>query len=189
MGMRKFDAVVFDLWGTLADEPVFPPTPEGLAAFLDIEPEVVRGWSAAEIRYACLRRALERPRPGAVETLATLREAGYRTGLVSNCGEETARLWWTTALAPLVDAAVLSWEVGLAKPDQRIYALVARRMDVTPERCLFVGDGGSRELSGAVRAGMAAACMRAPHDLEDRGREPWEGPRIAAIPEVLGLIG
>ena len=97
-------------------------------------------------------------------------------------------MWDQTAFAHLFDATLLSSEVGLAKPDSRIYEKAAKVLGVTPAHCLYVGDGSGRELSGASRSGMTAALMRAPYDLEDGNREGWEGERISSIRQVIGLL-
>lgn len=49
---------------------------------------------------------------------------------------------------------VFSCNVGLLKPDRQIYELAMEHLNVSPEQCLFVGDGGSNELCGAKSAGM-----------------------------------
>jgi len=54
---------------------------------------------------------------------------------------------------------VFSCEVGLAKPDPAIYHLAAARLGVEPAECLFVGDGGSDELSGAGAAAMTPVLL------------------------------
>ena len=109
-------------------------------------------------------------------------------GLISNCAEEVSVLWSSTPFAPLVDTAVLSYNVRLAKPDPRIYAMAAEGLGVAAEECLYVGDGTSNELSGAQRAGMTAVLMRAPYDQADGARESWDGARISDVREVLGLL-
>ena len=129
------------------------------------------------------------PRPGVVETHAILRKRGYKVGLVSNCMEEVAQVWDSTPLAPLFEVVVLSCEVGLAKPNPRIYALATDRLGVEAQDCLYVGDGSDGELSGAERAGMTAVLMRAPYDQADGNRQSWEGRRISGIAAVLELVG
>ncbi|MFI7603140.1 HAD family hydrolase [Actinoplanes sp. NPDC049681] len=109
--------------------------------------------AAAEIH---LRGAAEmrKPRPEALSTLRTLRAAGFRLGLISDCSSELVESWASTPYAPLLDAAVFSWQEGYRKPDRRLYETAARRLRVRPADCWFVGDGGSREHWGAARAGM-----------------------------------
>ena len=230
--MSKYKAVVFDFWGTLVDDLMYPEANwllyqqknTEMADLLGVDRDgFAKGWAAgaaqrmvggfssneaallhicrelgaepgqdcihgvAEIRYAYVRSALS-PRPGTVETLSTLKDAGYRVGLISNCGEEVSRLWHTTPFAPLVDAAVLSFDAGLAKPDPRIYELAVGRLGVAAEHCLYVGDGSGGELTGASKAGMTAVLMRAPYDRADGGREGWKGETISDIRDVLGLL-
>ena len=230
--MSKYKAVVFDFWGTLVDDLMYPEANwllyqqknTEMADLLGVDRDgFAKGWAAgaaqrmvggfssneaallhicrelgaepgqdcihgvAEIRYAYVRSALS-PRPGTVETLSTLKDSGYRVGLISNCGEEVSRLWHSTPFAPLVDAAVLSFDAGLAKPAPRIYELAVGRLGVAAEHCLYVGDGTAGELSGASKAGMTAVLMRAPYDRADGAREGWKGETISDIREVLGLL-
>ena len=154
---------------------------------LGVEPDAGRLRAAVEVRFEYARGALS-PRPGTVETLSTLRDLGCRVGLISNCFEEVSVLWGSTPFAPLVDTAVLSYDVRLAKPDPRIYEMAVEGLGVAAEECLYVGDGTSNELSGAEKAGMTAVLMRAPYDQADGARENWAGERISDVREVLGLL-
>ena len=230
--LSMYEAVVFDLWGTLVDELTHPeehrivyrrkvdetadllgldrddfasawsatspdrmvgrsPSTEATLSHicrqLGAEPDDDRIRGAAQIRYEYVRGALT-PRPGAVDTISTLKQSGYRVGLISNCTEEVSRLWRSTPFAPLVDTAVLSFDAGLAKPDARIYELAIRGLGVSAKRCLYVGDGSDGELSGAAKAGMTAVLIRAPYDRADGSRESWDGETVLAIPDVLDLL-
>ena len=155
---------------------------------LGVEPETGRLRAGVEVRFKYVRDALS-PRPGTVETLSTLKVLGYRVGLISNCTEEVSALWGSTPFAPLMDAAVLSYDARLAKPNARIYEMVVEGLGVAAEECLYVGDGTSNELSGASQAGMTAVLIRAPYDQADGARESWDGERISDIREVLSLLG
>ncbi|MEV4642596.1 HAD family hydrolase [Actinoplanes sp. NPDC049548] len=106
---------------------------------------------AAQLRGAA---GMHSPRPDALPALRTLRAAGFRLGLISDCSSELVERWPSTPYAPLIDAPVFSWQEGYRKPDPRLYETVAQRLGVTPADCWFVGDGGSREHWGAARAGM-----------------------------------
>lgn len=164
---------------------------EGVCRALELRPEPDLVAAAGRIRFAYTGRSLV-PRPGALETLAELRARGYRTGLVSDCSAEVPILWPDTPFAPLIDVAVLSCAVGLKKPDPRIYRLACDRLGVDPEECLYVGDGGSRELTGAARVGMHPVLIRAPDEAPDAHRldaEEWSGPTVSALCEVLALVG
>jgi len=94
------------------------------------------------------------PRPGALELLDRLRADGFRIGLISDCSSELCEAWPATPYAPRIDVPVFSWREGCRKPDQRLYAAVAERLEVSTAECWYVGDGGSREHDGARQAGM-----------------------------------
>ncbi|MFC4812654.1 HAD family hydrolase [Paenibacillus sp. GCM10023250] len=95
-------------------------------------------------------------RADVLELLTRLRARGIKLGLISNCTREEVDAWDGSELSPHFDDRIFSFEAGCSKPDEAIYRLACFRMDVRPEACVFVGDGGSRELEGADRAGMRA---------------------------------
>ena len=158
---------------------------------LGIQRDASQVRAAAKLRLDRYRRSLV-SRPGSVETLAALRSAGFRIGLVSNASAQTNELWLETPLAPLVDAPVFSCAVGMSKPDPRIYRLALEGLGLAADTCLFVGDGGSGELDGARRVGLHPVLIRTPGaDLDDPHRpeaKEWRGPTVSAISEVLGLV-
>ena len=123
-----------------------------------------------------------------MENLASLHDHGLKLGLISNCLAETSKLWPSTPIAPLFDTVVLSYEVGMMKPDPRIYRLACERLGVEPNDCLYIGDGSSGELTGASNVGMNAVLIRALDDTENGDREDWQGARISSVGEVFDLI-
>jgi putative hydrolase of the HAD superfamily len=65
----------------------------------------------------------------------------YKTALLSNAWSNSRRFHTESSrLISVVDEAILSCEVGLAKPDPRIYALVSATLAVRPEEAVFVDD-------------------------------------------------
>jgi len=92
--------------------------------------------------------------PAVIAMLEALQMNGIKIGLISNCTEEEIRQWQVSQLAPYFDEVIFSFEVGLAKPDIRIYQLACERLAVKPENTVFVGDGGSSKLDGAFGAGL-----------------------------------
>ncbi len=107
-------------------------------------------------RYA--DRAILQPRASVLATLRSLRNRGWTLGVVSNCDEREVRAWRGSSLSSLFDAAVMSCEVGFAKPAPEAYrALVPRWGSVPLSEAIFVGDGSNGELAGARRAGFARA--------------------------------
>jgi putative hydrolase of the HAD superfamily len=65
----------------------------------------------------------------------------YQTALLSNAwGDLRGYLENSWRIADAFDEIVISAEVGLAKPDARIYTLLLKRLDVEPRGALFVDD-------------------------------------------------
>ncbi len=57
-------------------------------------------------------------------------------------------------MAGLFDVEVFSYEVGAVKPEPEIFELCLRRLGRRAADCVFVGDGGSNELTGARAVGL-----------------------------------
>lgn len=125
-----------------------------VAATIDpaIPEEAIR--RAAEARPARFRRALTEIRPDVLSSLERLRSHGLKMGLLSNAGLDEIGAWSESPLAPFFDCALFSCHEKLMKPDVAFYGRAARRLGVPSGRCLYVGDGGSREHEGARGAGM-----------------------------------
>lgn len=65
----------------------------------------------------------------------------YRSGLLSNAWSDTRKM--LTHKHPCLDAfheAVFSAEVGLMKPDAKIYQLILRKLGIAPEESIFIDD-------------------------------------------------
>ncbi|MEV7329336.1 HAD family hydrolase [Micromonospora sp. NPDC093244] len=136
-------------------------------------------------------RADTRLRPDAVPVLTALRGRGLGTGVISDCTHELPAFFPQLAVDPLVDVRVFSVQVGQCKPDPALYLAACRRLGLAPADCLYVGDGGSQELTGAERAGMTAVRLAAPdlgeHMVFNADRD-WRGPVLGTLREVLDLV-
>jgi putative hydrolase of the HAD superfamily len=80
----------------------------------------------------------------------------YRTGIISNSfvgarEREQERY----GITDLVDAVVYSHEVGVGKPDPRIYRLACQRLGVTPQETIFLDDAPEC-VAGAADVGLLA---------------------------------
>jgi putative hydrolase of the HAD superfamily len=82
------------------------------------------------------------------------RSKGGRTALLSNSGPEMmARVRADRALDTWFDAVVVSAEVGLSKPDARIFELCLSRIHSRPAESLFVDDREDNT-AAAARVGL-----------------------------------
>jgi putative hydrolase of the HAD superfamily len=67
---------------------------------------------------------------------------------------------------------------------------VLNGLKLTPDQCLYVGDGGSSELTGAMAAGLRPIWLNVAGENHFRpGAEVgWRGESIGALEEVLALV-
>lgn len=122
--------------------------------------EACGAWSQAAYDAIMARRAAsreicpERLHPGILPMLEALKNRGVKVGLVTNCQSEEAAAIRRSVLWPYFDAPVMSFEAGVMKPDPAIFRRCTALLAVKPDECLYVGDGGSRELEAASALGM-----------------------------------
>lgn len=109
---------------------------------------------AVEKRRAFKTESLQKVEYRIVSLLRELKERGYKVALISNCFLEEAEAIRASVLAPLFDVMMLSCEQGVQKPEHEIFERCLAELDVAPEDCLYVGDGGSQELETARVFGM-----------------------------------
>ncbi|HEY8021818.1 MAG TPA: HAD-IA family hydrolase [Thermoanaerobaculia bacterium] len=116
--------------------------------------------------------------PDVPATLAALRAKGLRLGIVSNWDERLPQLLARLGLASSFEAIVCSSQVGVEKPDRRIFRRALELLAVEPEAALHVGDHRLEDVEGAIAAGM-----RGVH-LDRRGKSAG----LAGLAELPHLI-
>ena len=100
-----------------------------------------------------------------IKLLQDLRQKRIKTGLITNTFSDERDLIRKSPLYPLFDVTMISYEQGLSKPDPAIYQRMLDALELSPEECLYVGDGGSRELYAARDIGMHALQCTWFHEL------------------------
>jgi putative hydrolase of the HAD superfamily len=109
-----------------------------------------------------------------------LRERGARLAVVSNWDVSLHDVLERTRLRPLLDAVVISAELGAAKPDPAIFRAALERVGATAGSALHVGDSLEADVEGARAAGVEAVLV-----ARD-GATAAEGVRvIASLDELL----
>jgi HAD superfamily hydrolase (TIGR01509 family) len=94
------------------------------------------------------------PFPDVELMLRKLRASGKRVAVCSNLAAEYGES--VRRLLPDLDAYVLSYEVGVAKPDPRIYEAVCSALGSRPGDVLFIGDSKRCDVDGPLSFGMQA---------------------------------
>ncbi len=118
---------------------------------------------------ACLADAYAGPRyeswlfPGTKQTLASLSEAGVKLGLIANtawCSFSMDRSLAGTGLLKHLYPRLYSAQLGLAKPDIRIFRLAERLATAAGERICYIGNDLEADIRGAAAAGWSTGFRR-----------------------------
>jgi HAD superfamily hydrolase (TIGR01662 family) len=151
---------------------------------------IVRGMGGdADSAYACaveITRGWERHEnfelyDDVTDTLAALRSAGLRIGLVSNSSRDVRDFARHHGLD--VDAGISSFHHGRTKPHASIFRAVLDLLAVEPADAVMVGDTIADDIEGALALGMRAILL----DREGT-RAPFE-PRMETLNELAPLLG
>jgi putative hydrolase of the HAD superfamily len=143
---------------------------------VDVDGEALTGALLAALRF--------RAYPDAAPALRALREDGRRLVVVSNWDASLHERLEQTGLAPLVDAAVASAELGHAKPDPAIFAHALELAGAPAEAALHVGDSSVADVEGALGAGLRAVLV-----VRNGARRsaPADVPVIESLAELPAL--
>lgn len=138
---RSKGALRFEEALTWIGEHMTFPYPERIAA-------------VSEKRRAFKEEAFHHVEDRILQMMKELKEHGAKIGLISNCFWEEAEAIHNSCLASYFDTMLLSCELGMQKPEPELYYRCMRELQAAPEECLYVGDGGSRELETAAKLGL-----------------------------------
>ncbi|MEV7510286.1 HAD-IA family hydrolase [Streptomyces sp. NPDC091201] len=171
-GVRLSDAEFTDAVRRLTEYGALPGGP----APVRVPPHLAAAWAERDVSaalhraaYGGLAEAAGLPAPGLLQplyerhmspeawqpypdtgpTLRALRRRGVPVAVVSNIGWDLRPVFRAHGLDELVDAYVLSFELGTQKPDPRMFRAACDRLGLPPAEVLMVGD--DRTADGAAR--------------------------------------
>jgi HAD superfamily hydrolase (TIGR01509 family) len=108
------------------------------------------------IREEALSPQWHAPFPETEPVLAELRSRGFSLHLLSNNVDYLPLLLGNLGWSRRFDSVTYSQEIGVSKPDARLFHLGLRRAGCAPAEAVYVGDSWSHDYVGATRAGLAA---------------------------------
>jgi putative hydrolase of the HAD superfamily len=110
----------------------------------------LRGWDLDLSQIVSLVAELP-ARPAMIDYVAALRDQGLRTALITNNAIEVADLWRAKLpIDELFDAVVVSCDVGMRKPEARIFAATLAALGhVRPEAAVFLDDTAENAIAAA----------------------------------------
>ncbi len=92
--------------------------------------------------------------PGMTELLKELKGSGYALYLLSNASVMQHQYWPRFEMSRLFDGKMSSCDLGIVKPDPRIYRCFTEAFGLKPEECLFVDDQ-TANVAAAVNCGWS----------------------------------
>jgi len=125
-----------------------------IMSLMPFEVSVIQKKQVLFAREQRMKNALKMISKEVLDILEKLKLKDIKLGLISNADCIDCKYWNQSPLFKYFNDSIFSCNVGLLKPDRQIYELAMQRLNIPPEQCLFVGDGGSNELYGAKQAGM-----------------------------------
>ena len=95
----------------------------------------------------------------------------YRLAILTNGSPiSQRRKLESTGILNMFELSVVSGEVGIDKPDPRIFDVMCERMKVKPEDCLYIGDNYVNDVLGARNAGWNAIYLNRLHLESDESQ-------------------
>jgi HAD superfamily hydrolase (TIGR01549 family) len=184
---KRLDAA--QLLPPLPDKEITPAWSAFMATLVQIATEVdearaarcVRALWAEHRRFNLWRKVPD----GLVAAVGELRARGVPVVVVSNSEGQLHRLFDSLRLSDAFDFVVDSHEVGIEKPDPRVFQLALSRFGVAAPRALHVGDTFATDIVGARAAGMRVALLDPFGHYE--GQHP-DVPRVADVASVCRSI-
>jgi HAD superfamily hydrolase (TIGR01549 family) len=131
------------------------------------------------------------PQAGARETLAVLRQHGYRVGLVSNT------VWPAKAhlsdlaryeLSPYLEHFLFSADAEAWKPYREIFKMSLAALGLKPEEAIYVGDSLFFDVHGAQQAGLRGVWIEQAQPWLPDGIEVSPDATIKSLPDLLSVV-
>ena len=118
---------------------------------------------------------------GLEDTLMALSN-DYKLGLLSNSWLEAPRqALRDNGYGRWFDVMICSFDIGVPKPDPRIFEFALDLLGVRAQEAVMVGDSLEADVKGALGAGMRAV-------LIDDGFSVWDGPKILEFEEIIDVL-
>jgi HAD superfamily hydrolase (TIGR01549 family) len=121
--------------------------------------------------------------PDALKALQTLRAQGYPLAVISNWEPGLRHFCTELGLADYFDHILGSADLGVAKPDERIFADACSRLGVPADRVLHVGDTLSDDYLGGKASGLLVALLDRHPGVESRAARV-----IHTLDELPGML-
>jgi putative hydrolase of the HAD superfamily len=121
--------------------------------------------------------------PDVLPCLQRLDDAGLAAGIVTNTDRDLLEAIEHFGLSRFVAAVSASYDVGVMKPNPRIYAHALAQAGISPADAVMVGDSYHDDVLGARAAGVAGIL------LDRAGGSTKPAPTIRSLAELPAALG
>lgn len=194
--LREANAAVFqDYWPQIAE-----PWTHGILSGRDVTRET---WRRTLLACACADEELVQFAWQTHDQLATesyklyddaervlrfLQESNIRLGLVTNGAPDTQRVKiQALGIEPYFGSVVISGELGIAKPDRRVFEAALAQLEVEPAAACHVGDNLATDVAGANAAGLVSIWMNR-HGTRRKASDPKPDVEMTTLAGLLDLF-
>ena len=129
--------------------------------------------------------------PEQLRVVKGLREQGVKLGVITNATtkrlQTQRRKIAALHLEDLFDVVVVSGELGIHKPDRRIFDHTAKLLGVKNEECIYVGDDPNSDIAGALGADMEAVWLDNWNICSESFAEDPRAHRVKSILEYFKI--
>lgn len=125
---------------------------------------------------------------GVIDTMRTLRERGYRLGVISNWGRGLGALLNGLEVGSYFDVVISSASVNCHKPESRIFETALTAAGCQPQKSVHIGDHEIADVHGSIGAGMRSILITHPQRQgfdENHATISMAHATVHSIPEVL----
>ncbi len=118
-----------------------------------------------------------------LETLLSSLSENYKLALLSNAWLEAPRqVLRDKGYGRWFDVMVCSYDIGIPKPDPRIFQHTLSLLDVEASEAVMIGDSIKADIKGAINAELKAVWV------DNEGTGEWKGCTVRTISELPNLI-
>lgn len=105
----------------------------------------------------------------------------YTIGLLSDAMPSIRRVFMNAGLMDMIDASVISCDIGATKPDKRMYEAIMDKLEAERSRCVFIDDREAN-VRGAIDCGMQGI------QLLRGSQSDYEGLKADTLFDAIRLI-
>jgi putative hydrolase of the HAD superfamily len=122
-------------------------------------------------------------REGVTSTLRELRDRGLELGIISNGAPTQQVKIDAMKIRPFFSVVLVSEEIGIRKPDRRIFDMALQKLGLAASEVIFVGDNPELDVAGAIAAGIRPIWLKCREEPAPHGV-----PCIASFDQLISLL-